>query len=953
MGTTDGLFGLVFASILPIIFSVLFHLLNRKTNFGKLNSVAKQLIIGFVFGLLSISGSELGYPYLGVQLNCRDAAPVCAGLFFGPIAGVLSGLMGGIERWFAVYWGAGTLTRLACTLGTIFAGLHAAFLRKFLFNNHRPFWLLAVAIAIISEVVHLILIIVTNMQDVATGYNIIYNVAIILIILNSSSVGISGILLSLISNGKLVFDYKKRRITQSIQRWIIISFAIALSVSTWFLYSYQTSLAKQQAKSTMELAIKDVEGSIEDICDEELLYIARQIKPKINNDLNELAEEYNVSVINVVNSEGVVARSNIPEYIGFYMDSGDQAREFLALLGDKDEFAQKYGPMTSRNDNDEIQYMKYVGLALDKGFFQVGYDAKSFQSLISERIVEIASNRHIGDTGSVVVLDNDYNIVYVPDYIQTQGGEQIDILAHEPYSLQECTLNGTEYFYSYNENEGYLLVSLYPKKEAYKSRDISLYINSFVEVIIFGFLFIMVYKFIDSSVVNKIQDFKDSLSKISEGDLDNTVNIRNNLEYSELSDDINKTVGTLKKYISDAEQRNKSELDLANSIQKSSLPIVTPIISRRGDFEIAPFMATAKEVGGDFYDFYFTDGHTLNFCIADVSGKGIPAALFMMRAKTELRSLSENGFPVNEVLEKGNAALCDGNDAGMFVTCWQGRINLHTGLVQYANGGHNPPVVKKKDGTTYFLKGKVNFILGGMDNSKYSLQEIKLDEGDIIFLYTDGVTEATNSEKKLFGEERLRHYIETTDFENMSGLCNGVMEDINSFVLDAPQFDDITMVALKYNGIVDTKGNDDLMKVTNVRMNVECKDWKDAIVQATSLLARAGSVHESYADDLIRTVEELGPYIVLLPGFALAHTDPGKKSVYQNDISLITLKNGVNFGSPNDPVRVVMAISCLDGDSHVKILQTIATKLMDNDAIDKILHCKDEFEIVSLLKKNV
>ena len=941
--------GLVFASILPIIFSVFYYILDRKTSFGKINYLVKQIIYGISFGLLSILGSELGYSYVGVQINCRDAAPVCAGLLFGPLAGIIAGLMGGIERWFAVYWGAGTFTRLACSLGTIFAGLHAAFLRKFLFKNKRPFWLLAVAVAVISEVIHLILIIVTNFNDVSRAFDIINSAAAILVVFNSFSVGISSIIIQFISKGRLLLNIKNRHLNQVIQRWTLLAFAIAFFISTWFLFTYQTSLSRQQASNVITSSIKDVEMSIEDSSSIELLNAARSLSTELDIDINELAKKYNVSEINVIDSNGIIIDSTNKNYINFDMHTGEQSREFLTLLDDKKEIVQKYGPI-SFYEND-IEYKKYVGIALDKGILQVGYDANSFQQLIDNRIVEFASNRHIGESGFVLVLNNDYHIIYAPEGIISSNNEQIDLSQYKPFSLQECSISDEKYLYSYDETEGYLILGLYPVQEAMRIRDISVYINVFIELIIFAFLYIMIYKSIDVIVVDKLQDFQTNLNKISNGELNTSIKIRSNIEFSELSDDINKTVTTLKKYISDAEQRIKTELDLANNIQKSSLPIVTPIISKRSDFKIAPFMATAKEVGGDFYDFYFTDRHTLNFAVADVSGKGIPAALFMMRAKTELRSLSENGFPVNEVLEKGNAALCDGNDAGMFVTCWQGRINLDNGEVTYANGGHNPPIIKRKNGDTFYLKEKVNFILGGMQETKYVLQNLKLESGDMIFIYTDGVTEATNSAKELYGEDRLLNYISKSNFDDMNDLCLGLKKDIDLFVKEAPQFDDITMLAFKYNGIIDTHNNDKLLRISNVKLNVECSDWKDAIRQASNLLARSGSVHESYADELIKTVDELGPYIVLLPGFALAHTEPGKKEVYRNDISLITLKKGVMFNSPNDPVRLVIAISCLDPDSHVQLLQSIATKLMDDSMIDQILECKDESEVIQLLKK--
>ena len=954
MTDVNDIYGLIFASLLPIVFSTIFYVLDKSTKFKYFGPIKKQIIIGLSFGIISILGSELGYSYLGAQINCRDAAPVCAGLLFGPLAGIIAGFMGGIERWFAVAWGAGTFTRLACTLGTILAGIHAALLRKYVFDNRRPFWLLAIAVAVLVEVIHLFLIVLTNTDAFRQAFDIISSIGITLIAVNSFSIGVASIIITLISRSNVTLERKRqgRRITQIIQQWLIVAFAIAFVLSTWYIYTYQTALSRQESRTLLEQSIKDVESGIDDLTNRILIQYATEITGQLDQDLDTLATWYGLTEINIANSKGIITKTNNEDFLGFDFHSGPQSREFLCVIdGEAESYTQDYMPNTYYQQHDgKIVYMKYGAVAYNGGLLQVGYNADEFKSLTGT-ILESARSKHIGEAGFVVIADNDGKILYSPDIIANGNHDKVDLSQYEPFSMQQYNIDGKEYYYSYDKTASYIIIGFYPINEAVRTRNISIYINSFMELIIFACLYIMIYKFIDIAVVRRINGFQSELNAISNGQLNTTLDIRTTKEYSDLSDDINKTVSTLKKYIGEAEQRIKTELDLANNIQKSSLPIVTPIISKRGDFEIAPFMATAKEVGGDFYDFYFTNRHTLNFVIADVSGKGIPAALFMMRAKTELRSLSENGYPVNEVLEKGNYELCNGNDAGMFVTCWQGRIDLETGLIQYANGGHNPPIVKRKNGDTFFLKGKVNFILGGMDSSKYNIQEIQLEPGDTIFLYTDGVTEATNSNKELYGEKRLLDFVSTHNYEHMDILCEEVKKDIDAFVKEAPQFDDISMVALKYKGSDEpNNGTNNLLRVSNIKLDVECDTWQDAVKTASDLLVRAGSAHESYYKDLIKTVDELGPYIVLLPGFALAHTEDPNRPVYKNDVSLITLKKGVNFNSPNDPVRVVMAISCVDNDTQVKMLQTIASNMTDDNIVDKIISCKDEKEIADLFR---
>lgn len=149
---------------------------------------------------------------------------------------------------------------------------------------------------------------------------------------------------------------------------------------------------------------------------------------------------------------------------------------------------------------------------------------------------------------------------------------------------------------------------------------------------------------------------------------------------------------------------------------------------------------------------------------------------------------------------KGNKNLCEGNDAGMFVTAWQGSVDLDTGLVSFANAGHNPPLVKHKDGGFEYLVSRAGLVLAGMDGIKYRLQTLQLEPGDILFLYTDGVTEATDAYDELYGEDRLKKILNSREFKDMDDLCKAVKADVDEFVDAAPQFDDITMVAFKYNG---------------------------------------------------------------------------------------------------------------------------------------------------------
>lgn len=247
-------------------------------------------------------------------------------------------------------------------------------------------------------------------------------------------------------------------------------------------------------------------------------------------------------------------------------------------------------------------------------------------------------------------------------------------------------------------------------------------------------------------------------------------------------------------------QRIASELDLASKIQSSYLPNRFPAFPDRKDFDIYATMNPAKEVGGDFYDFFLIDDSHLGIVIADVSGKGIGAALFMMISKTMLNDQAMFTNSPAEVLRTVNNRLCAINEAEMFVTVWLGVLDLDTGLLRAANAGHEFPTLKKSDGDFELIKDKHGFVLAGMENSIYSEYEIQLGKGDIIFVYTDGVAEATNAEEELFGNERIVEALNKSKDEPVKNILVNMRKEIDDFVKEAPQFDDITMLGLQYFG---------------------------------------------------------------------------------------------------------------------------------------------------------
>ena len=247
-------------------------------------------------------------------------------------------------------------------------------------------------------------------------------------------------------------------------------------------------------------------------------------------------------------------------------------------------------------------------------------------------------------------------------------------------------------------------------------------------------------------------------------------------------------------------ERVGTELALATRIQADMLPNKFPAFPDRQEFHVFASMTPAKEVGGDFYDFFFVDDDRLALVIADVSGKGIPAAMFMMMAKNMIQNQAMAGHSPQEVLGTVNQLICENNKEEMFVTVWFGILDLASGILTAANAGHEYPVVKTPDGPFEVFKDKHGFVLGTMEGIRYKEYELHLEPGAKLFVYTDGLSEAQNSEEELFGRNRIVQALNSVKDEPPEGLLRAVTEAVTAFVGEAEQFDDLTMLCIEYRG---------------------------------------------------------------------------------------------------------------------------------------------------------
>lgn len=243
------------------------------------------------------------------------------------------------------------------------------------------------------------------------------------------------------------------------------------------------------------------------------------------------------------------------------------------------------------------------------------------------------------------------------------------------------------------------------------------------------------------------------------------------------------------------------ELGVATKIQASMLPNTFPFMPERGEFDLYASMDPAKEVGGDFYDFFMIDDNRLALVIADVSGKGIPAALFMMASKILIKNTVMTGKSPGEALQNVNNQICANNQEDMFVTVWLGILDLSDGTLITANAGHEYPIIKNPGGSFELFKDKHGFVIGGMNGIKYKETSFKLQPGSKLFVYTDGVPEANNQSGEQYGTERFIRALNKNSESDSETLIKAVAADVEKFIQDQPQFDDLTMLCIHYKGI--------------------------------------------------------------------------------------------------------------------------------------------------------
>jgi serine phosphatase RsbU (regulator of sigma subunit) len=605
-------------------------------------------------------------------------------------------------------------------------------------------------------------------------------------------------------------------------KWLFLFVAAAFLLTFIISFYIQTEQARENAVNLINLKMADVMAQI--IANRENVAVIREIadatslakarafarmiamKPSLLKDRSELERiraTLDVDELHVSDEKGILIASIPKAYEGYAMNSSAQSRAFMPALADPG-FALAQDP---KEKGINYELFQYAGVArIDKpGIVQIGYHPRRLQKAMEVADIEqLSAGFRIGTKGRIIIARNGW-IVSIDDRsflgktLQDYGISPSEIESESDFRLK---IQDTLYIALAREYEGYTLIGMLPHSEMYVGRNEMGVFLIVCNLVLFAMVFILVSVLVQKVVIDGIYSVNRSLEKITKGDLSERIEVKTNDEFVSLSDGINSTVSALKSAIAEAAARIDAELEFARAIQISSLPNVFPPYPDRPEFEIYASMHTAREVGGDFYDFFLIGERNLAVLIADVSGKGIPAALFMMTAKTLIQNLSESGMAPSRVFTEANKHLCENNELSMFVTAFMGVLELDTGKFTYVNAGHNPPMIKKAGGPYEKMKLHAGFVLGAMEGISYKQEELVFGAGDAIYLYTDGVTEALNHEQVQFSDARLEAALNTDIARrlDMTELLMHIKNELDMFTAGAEQADDITMLGLEYKG---------------------------------------------------------------------------------------------------------------------------------------------------------
>ena len=621
---------------------------------------------------------------------------------------------------------------------------------------------------------------------------------------------------------------------------VLAAFLLSMAF-TWFLHS---RLSERDAYKLIDSTFESVEDEITDCVDERLVRQCMAVRERLDEgyptdlrSLQDLAREMGVTEISIADAKGDIIHASVPDYLAApgkpafnFRTAGGKAEDMMCLV---DGYATQYcQPYRSNTANGA--WRKFVGVWMPTtgGFVEIGCDGASLRALSRASLVDLFSNWRVGGTGGIVVTT--MSGLVLSDYEEpNREGAQWE----EP---------DDSFYWKRKEIEGFPTYVMIPRDSAAVQRDVLVGATAVLNGAALVFVALLVGFVISSFVRSQIK------------------------------------------------LQTAKELKMATDIQLAAIPSVFPPFPDETSFDIWASMDTAKEVGGDFYDFYFTGSDRVLFLVADVSGKGVPAAMFMMRAKALIKSVAQTGKPIEQAIEEANDALCEGNTSNTFVTAWAGELNIRTGHVSYVNAGHNPPIVRL-GGKVEYLKSRPSLVLGAMAGVHYRVQELQLEPGDAIYLYTDGIVEQHNAAGDLYGEDRLLATVAGCD-KRRDGLLSTVIADVRRHAAGAEQADDCTQLVMRYRGESET-------------FSREYKPTMEDLAKASADLAKAlEGVPDDCANIMMVASDEIFANIVRYSG-ATDWTLTVERTHHPDGVRLVITDNGKPFDplSHRDPDTTLCA----------------------------------------------
>lgn len=717
----------------------------------------RKLTIGLLFGGLSIVADHLPVATIdifGVDIVLRDAPVMVAGFFFGQISCVIAGVVATVEAFLRIFiFSESTSLPVIGATATLLVSFYTFILVRWIFDGRPPTFVALVA-ALYGVILH----------EMAIGAFVLVNYEQTLEVIVDSvvplSVGVGlAILASSLVCGFQLRDRERRFLSNLNLGFIFFGLAVAAITAQVGISS------KLQSEKILHDVVSTLESSVEDQLvfmlhedGESIVEMLAEEAQPTTDYLQKLARQMGVDVITLVSSNGIITASTEKEAaIGkSFFAHAPTHQHYKGLLKGNPTFT--IGPFEVASTNDD-RYIKFAGLACPQGgFVQIGYEWESFASGFERYFMSIFERREIGESGFFLICDSTGHLVSsVPGHPDSKGAS-LEAIGFKPKNLQVApgTCFRAHVFDVWSRCIGYDAIgkwrfyAVLPLAEHQGPALLIIFVAALVLFIVFASFRVVLLR------SERAQKRLDSLR-------------------------------------AEEERRRIEDLELARTIQRSELPTD----NKDGDgYSLRAYMEAAREVGGDFYDYYTLPDGRLVVAVADVSGKGIPAAIFMMRAKAALKECVLRAKTFSDAVAEANKILSARNTAEMFVTVWIGIYDAKAGTLEYISAGHNAPLVLTAGGSVRWVTGAHSSALGVFESARYQSSVERLSAGDSLFLYTDGVTEAMNARGELYGNDRLECALARAG----KPVIPDIILSVGEFAAGAIQADDMTMLILEARG---------------------------------------------------------------------------------------------------------------------------------------------------------